>query len=88
MNATTVTDAEIQKLIEDAVNARPGEPCQECGKRPAVGLFLPERYAPDYSPGSFSPSELVARCKVCVAKRDRMAARRRTKSAPGTFKWM
>ena len=85
---TATTDAEIQQIINDAINARPDETCQDCGKRQAIGLYLPDRYAPDYSPGSFSPSELVARCTVCVARRDRMAARRRAKTAPGTFKWM
>lgn len=83
----TTTADEIQKIIEDAANARPDETCQVCGKRRAAGLYLPERYAPDYSPGSFSPSELVARCTVCVARWERMAARRRTKAAPGLFRW-
>lgn len=75
-----MTDEEFQ-AIEAQANQPPGELCSECALHPATGLWLPERYAPDYSPSSFSPSELVARCDRCVQRWRAMVARREARAA-------
>jgi hypothetical protein len=88
------TDADIARLHAEAKAATPGEICQDCGKRDSTGLYLPEKYAPHYSPSSFSPSELIARCDVCADKWRRMFARRKAKAQADAdaktppYRWM
>lgn len=77
--------ARFAEIIANIDGPPPGERCQECGLCDAIGLFLPEKYAPEYSPSSFSPSELVARCVVCVERWQHNISKRTTKSP---FRWL
>ena len=66
MTTTHDIGVEIAQAIETSLKP-PGETCQDCGRREAIGLYVPEKYKwCNYAPDGMSLSELVARCQPCA----------------------